>query len=246
MPSRRLLCSALLFPCFLFFLTASPRSAAAQSSDPPREWQRFEHLVRDGKVGTREGTALLESGSAGLQTAFPPEGYGSRIWFPLAGYGIDNVGGSNGEGYRPDGYRFLDGNAHTGHPAQDIFIFDANQDALDDTTGNHARVLALADGVVVSTFGGWANRNELRGGNYVWIYHPARRMLSYSAHLQDILVKVGDRVRGGQQIATLGRSGKNASLPRSPTHLHVMLLEVDGMGPVDPFPLLREGSKKFP
>ena len=206
------------------------------------DWQSFERSVRDGEIELPDGAALLKSWSRKLQKAFSPQEFGKDKFFPLAGYGIKHIGGSNGEGYSPGGYRFLDGDAHKGHPAQDIFILDANSDGLEDGTGTRAKVVALADGVVLSTFDGWENRRELRGGNYVWIYHPALKLLSYSAHLQDILVGVGDRVRGGEPIATLGRSGKNASLPRSPTHLHVMLLEVEHMHPIDPYPWLLQAS----
>lgn len=202
--------------------------------------------MRDGGGETVSGEAAVESWRVELEKAFPPDGYGKEIFFPLADHGIRHVGGSNGEGYRPGGYRFLDGDAHKGHPAQDIFILDDDLDGLEDRTGTRATALALADGVVVSTFDDWAKRKALRGGNYVWIYHPALKLFSYSAHLQDIIVKLGDRVRGGQKIATLGRSGKNACLPRSPTHLHIMLLEADGMRPVDPFPLFKKASQKSP
>jgi hypothetical protein len=210
----------------------------AQSLAEPPDWQGFERSVRDGKIGAADGMAALDSWSRKLEKTFPPEGYGKDKFFPLADHGNTHIGGSSGEGYRPKGYRFLDGNAHKGHPAQDIFILDANRDGLEDRAGTRAKVLALADGVVLSTFDGWENRRELRGGNYIWIYHPALRIFSYYAHLRDVMVGVGDRVRGGEQIATLGRSGQNASLPRSPTHLHLMLLEVDGMHPIDPYPLL--------
>jgi murein DD-endopeptidase MepM/ murein hydrolase activator NlpD len=220
----------------------SPLWVHAQPLAEPSDWQGFERLVRDGKIRAEEGMTALESWSRKLEKAFPPEGYGKEIFFPLAEHGIHNIGGSGGEGYRPEGYRFLDGNAHKGHPAQDIFVLDANRDGLEDRTGNYAKVLAPADGVVLSTFHGWEKRRDLRGGNYVWIYHPAWRLFSYCAHLQEVMVGVGDRVRGGEQIGTLGRSGKNASLPRSPTHLHIMLLELDGMRPIDPYPLFTQGS----
>ena len=228
---------------FLFCtMPASPLSVQAQTLDQPTDWQRFERSVRDGELKFPDGAAVLKSWSRKLQEAFPPQDFGKEKFFPLAGHGMNHIGGSSGEGYRPEGYCFLDGDAHKGHPAQDIFILDTNGDGLEDRTGKHANVLALADGVVLSTFGGWENRRGLRGGNYIWIYPPALWVFSYSAHLHDIMVGVGDRVRGGEPIATLGRSGKNASLPRSPTHLHVMLLEVEHMHPIDPYPWLLQAS----
>ncbi len=103
-------------------------------------------------------------------------------------------------------------------------------------------VLALAEGIVLSTFSDWKKEGpsrNIRGGNYVWIYHPALRALSYYAHLENVFVRPGDKVQGGEGIATLGRSGKNACLPRSPTHLHLMILSSGDMTPVNPYPLLK-------
>jgi murein DD-endopeptidase MepM/ murein hydrolase activator NlpD len=48
-------------------------------------------------------------------------------------------------------------------------------------------------------------------------------------------------VAGGQTIGTLGRTGANAYAERSPTHLHLMLLEASDMTPVDPYPWLKKG-----
>ena len=96
---------------------------------------------------------------------------------------------------------------------------------------------------MLSTYGEWtpdlpSNGNGKRGGNYVWIYHPALRLFTYYAHLQDIQVALCERVAGGQVIATLGRTGSNAYSERSPTHLHFMLLRANDMAPVNAYPLL--------
>ncbi|NTV35143.1 MAG: M23 family metallopeptidase, partial [Deltaproteobacteria bacterium] len=67
--------------------------------------------------------------------------------------------------------------------------------------------------------------------------HPVRTgriSRSYYAHLGNVFVRPGNRVQGGETIATLGRSGKSASLPRSPTHLHLMILSFESMSPLDP------------
>jgi murein DD-endopeptidase MepM/ murein hydrolase activator NlpD len=170
--------------------------------------------------------------------------FDQRFFFPLEGYGHASIGGKNGEGYQPAGYEFLGGNRHNGHPAQDIFIRDRNQDGLDDRTEQPVGVLAMADGVVLSTFTQWApdeRHRHIRGGNYVWIYHPALKVFSYCAHLRDIRVELGERVRGGSLIATLGRTGPNAYPPRSPTHLHIMLLRAKDMTPIDAYPMLVKG-----
>jgi murein DD-endopeptidase MepM/ murein hydrolase activator NlpD len=218
----------------------APAFCRAPLSDPG--WQRFERQVRDGEISFSEGQKAIAAWAERLEREFPKAQSQPNTFFPLKGYSIKDVGGKNGDGYKPQGYRFLDGNRHLGHPAQDIFVRDRNQDGIDDLTGKPVEVLALTEGVVVSTFSEWKGTNpfrELRGGNYVWVYHPALKALSYYAHLGRVFVRTGDRVRGGEALATLGRSGKNASLPRSPTHLHLMILSSGTMEPLNPFPLLR-------
>ena len=221
---------------FLIFQSGGLADDALNSDS----WQQFERRVRNGGIGWTEGRSRIAHWAEVLDQRYVSERFDRRIFFPLKGYGLPSIGGKTGEGYRPGGYEFLGGNRHNGHPAQDIFIYDRNQDGLDDRTGRPAEALALADGVVLSTFAGWAPddvHRHIRGGNYVWIYHPALRIFSYYAHLQDIRVGMGETVHGGAVIATLGRTGTNAFPPRSPTHLHFMLLRAADMAPVDPYPL---------
>jgi murein DD-endopeptidase MepM/ murein hydrolase activator NlpD len=208
-------------------------------------WQEFERRVRDGELGLAEGRAAIARWAEVLEAGFPADDFGRQVFFPVKGYGLGSIGGRNGEGYRPAGYEFLGGNRHKGHPAQDIFIADRDQDGMDDRTGRPAEVLALADGVVLSSFTQWEpdeERRHIRGGNYLWIYHPGLKAVSYYAHLQALRVAPGDRVPGGAAVATLGRTGANAYPARSPTHLHVMLLRAGDMTPVDPFPFWKQGA----
>jgi murein DD-endopeptidase MepM/ murein hydrolase activator NlpD len=227
----------------LIFMLAGP--ACCDAADAIDAWPLFERRVRDGEIGLAEGRAEIARWAWVLEAGFPADDFGRQVFFPVKGYGLRSIGGRNGEGYRPAGYEFLGGNRHKGHPAQDIFIADRDQDGMDDRTGRPAEVLALADGVVLASFAQWApdeDRRHIRGGNYLWIYHPALRAISYYAHLGDIRVSPGDRVAGGAAVATLGRTGTNAYPARSPTHLHVMLLRAGDMTPVNPLPLWKEGA----
>lgn len=230
---------------FLIFALAFLSPALSQTPQSDSLWQEFERKVREGALPGQEGEALIAEWAGRFEKEFPPSQYQKKTFFPLRGYSLRDVGGKNGDGYKPAGYRFLDGNRHRGHPAQDIFVRDRNQDGSDDVTAKPVEVLALAEGIVLSTFSDWNEADqscEIRGGNYAWIYHPALKALSYCAHLEKVFVRRGDRVQGGEPIATLGRTGKYASLHRSPTHLHLMVLSLATMGPLDPFPLLESSA----
>jgi murein DD-endopeptidase MepM/ murein hydrolase activator NlpD len=225
-----------------FFL---PGVLLAADGDAIDGWQQFERRVRDGEISIKEGRTEITRWAEVLGNACPVEQFGREIFFPLKSYSVDAIGGKNGEGYKPAGYEFLGGNRHKGHPAHDIFIYDRNQDGLDDRTGRPAEILALADGVVLSTFIEWVpdeNFKHIRGGNYIWIYHPGLGIFSYYAHLQDVFVEPGANVPGGGRIATLGRTGTKAYAARSPTHLHLMLLRASDMTPVDPYLSLKKAS----
>lgn len=168
--------------------------------------------------------------------------------FPLAGYGAESIGGTNGSGYQPNGYDWFLGRDSKGHPGHDLFIHDRDRDSRDDRTGKPVDVLSIAAGIVVACSPDWDPSSGLRGGRYVYVYSPAQRGIFYYAHNASILVKPGDIVAVGQPIAHVGRTGRNAAMPRSPTHLHVMFLAVGDDGyprPRDIYPdLLRLARPK--
>jgi len=140
--------------------------------------------------------------------------------FPLQGYNYRAIGGTNGNGYSDKGYNYLEGNRHLAHPAHDIFINDKNQDGYDDRTQQPVNVLAVDTGIVIACTNEWDPSSNLRGGKYIWIYHPQLDIITYYAHNRAIFVKPGDWVKQGQKIAEVGRTGYNAYKKRSPTHLH--------------------------
>ncbi|MEZ0484193.1 M23 family metallopeptidase [Fibrella aquatica] len=154
----------------------------------------------------------------------------TAMWFPLKGYTSTAIGGSHGEGYRGKGFDLFDYNVRGSHPAQDIFIRDRNQDSVDDETGKPVDVLSMSDGLVLAVETGWTSAQEYRGGNWIWVYDPVRNGLFYYAHNKVVNVTMGDWVRAGQKIAEVGRTGFNAYKPRSPTHLHLMYLQLQPNG----------------
>jgi murein DD-endopeptidase MepM/ murein hydrolase activator NlpD len=163
--------------------------------------------------------------------------------FPLRGYNYHAIGG-NGDGYSDKGYDYLDGNKHTAHPAHDIFINDKNQDCVDDRTHKAVDVVAVDDGFVAACTNEWESTSNLRGGKFIWVYHPSNKYFTYYAHNQCILVKPGDNVRQGQKIAEVGRTGYNAYKKRSPTHLHFSAFKlVDGLPvPFNPYQQLKKAK----
>lgn len=166
--------------------------------------------------------------------------------FPLQGYKISAIGGTNGNGYSDKGYHYLDGNKHTAHPAHDIFITDKNQDAIDDKTGKPVNVLAVDDGVVIACNNDWEPVSTMRGGKFIWVYHISTGTMSYYAHNRDIFVQPGDNVKRGQKIAEVGRTGFSAYKKRSPTHLHFSAFKLSNGLPVpyNPYQQLKESEKR--
>lgn len=220
-------------------ISASPsRSSAPHSPDYCLPCEKFHELnsqIRDGRIDKKSAAARFRMVMAELaeytaeinQKMQRP----TRCVFPLTGYAPDAIGGKKGSGYVEAGYDYFDGNAHGGHPAHDLFMRDRNQDSLDDGTGNLVAVVAMEGGLIVSVENNWAQNSPLRGGRYLWIYNPWDSSLTYYAHNETILVRIGDWVKPGAPVATVGRTGHNALQKRSPTHLHLMHLKVEGGRP---------------
>lgn len=164
--------------------------------------------------------------------------------FPLKGYKSSAIGGTHGNGYFDKGYRYLDGNKHGAHPAHDIFINDKDQDCIDDHTGKPVDVIAVDNGWVIACTNQWEPSSDMRGGKFIWIYHPATKVFTYYAHNNSIFVRPGIYVKQGQKIAEVGRTGYNAYKKRSPTHLHFSAFKlVDGIPvPYNPYEQLKQAK----
>ncbi|AMR31482.1 hypothetical protein A0256_08610 [Mucilaginibacter sp. PAMC 26640] len=183
----------------------------------------FNNEVLKGHVSKKEAQRVIDvfigqvTRQYKLRAATPIQH--QRWVFPLKGYNYRATGGSNGDGYNDKGFRYIDGNKHGAHPAHDIFIIDKNQDCLDDHTLQPVDVQAVRAGIVIACTNEWDETGNMRGGRYVWIWHP-EGFFSYYAHNRTIFVKPGDYVQQSQKIAEVGRTGFNAFKKRSPTHLH--------------------------
>nr|WP_310587114.1 M23 family metallopeptidase [Tellurirhabdus bombi] len=151
--------------------------------------------------------------------------------FPVRGYEPNAIGGSRGSGYRGKGFDLFDYQVRGSHPAHDIFIADRNQDSVDDNSDLPTDVLSMSNGVVIGIETDWNPGQEYRGGNWVWVYDPILDGLFYYAHNNAVLVRPGQWVQAGDKLAEVGRTGYNAYQTRSPTHLHLMYLQLmpDGL-----------------
>jgi len=208
-------------------------ASLAQAGESP--WAQFDALyadIRDQHISRDAARAKVRELLPQLKHDFYARGGKDTpkdAWrFPVEGYAANSIGGKDGSGYLPNGYDWFDGYKSKGHPGHDIFIHDRNQDELDDATGKPVNVVSVSSGIVVAFSPEWKPDSILRGGRYLYIYDPSQNGIFYYAHQRRLLVKPGDIVSAGQAIGTVGRSGRNAAAPRSPTHLHVMFLAVDG------------------
>jgi hypothetical protein len=213
------------------------------SAHPVPEWDAFEKKVRDQNLSKENAKAVFSRLYQDLKHHASQYPFSDdKQWvFPVLGYSIKDVGQG---GYKPNsyygssphkGYNFYDGNQHGGHPAYDIFIKDKDQDCRDDRTAQPVPLVAPVDLLILSQYDSWQQSSLLRGGNYIWALNPPTDKIFYFAHLDSIQVHNGDMCPAGTTLGTLGRSGKNAWPKRSPTHLHLMVLKVQGndLVPVD-------------
>lgn len=237
------------FVQILIFFIAFGCSVFAQGNLKQKceEFNQLNTLVRDGKIDKTQAKTSFSAKLKEIELELSKLSFvfaDSTVYFPIKGYNLSAVGGKNGNGYIPGNYSYFDGNLHTGHPAQDIFILDKNQDSKDDLNQKEVPILSISAGVVIACESNWEVNNNLRGGKYIWVFDPIHHYLFYYAHQNKILVKPGDWVKAGQEIGVMGRTGKNAFQKRSPTHLHLMVLKLDANylpKPINAFPILKMG-----
>ena len=215
------------------------------------EFDSVNTLVRDNKIDKAQALEKLQEIVPKLKNAynnFKSDTAKNEKWiFPVEGYSSNAIGGTRGEGYISNGYDYFDGNKHGGHPAQDVFIYDKNQDCKDDRTGKFVNVRSVTGGIVVALEKDWDSASPLRGGQYIWIYEPCNNSLFYYSHNNEVFVSVGQIINAGDTIATVGRTGLNAFKQRSPTHLHFMVLALGEEfypKPVNPYPNLLKAETK--
>jgi len=237
----------------LFILILFPLLLLAENSIIT-EWESFETDVRDGKLTqklAKEKFSEVYNGLRKYGMSFSSRfKYSDRWIFPVVNYSIKDAGKG---GFKPEiyygsskikGYNFYDGNLHGGHPAYDIFVKDKNFDSIDDNSKKPVSIAAPTDLLILSLNKNWKKGDKIRGGNYIWGLEPKSGLIFYFAHLNEIEVAAGDFCERGKKLGTLGRTGKNADQKSSPTHLHFMVLKVDGfkLTPIDTWESLKKAK----
>jgi hypothetical protein len=236
------------FILFVSFLLISVGVFAQADTSVFTKFNNFNNLVLKGGVKKTEAQKQFESvlKQIKLLEMVRAEGIIPKTqWvFPLKGYKSSTIGGTQGNGYFDKGYRYLDGNKHGAHPAHDIFINDRNQDCIDDHTQKPVDVISVDDGWVIACTSQWIPNSNMRGGKFIWIYHPASNIFTYYAHNNAIFVQPGSYVKQGQKIAEVGRTGYNAYKKRSPTHLHFSAFKLvnDNPVPYNPYEQLKKAK----
>jgi murein DD-endopeptidase MepM/ murein hydrolase activator NlpD len=195
--------------------------------------------IRDGAISPDSARNAFRIVMGNLRASFQndscPPADSSYFVYPVHNYLPRESIGGRGKGYRSNGFDLFDRNVSGSHPAHDLFIRDKDQDNLDDRTWKPVDILSFSPGIVLATETGWKYDSELRGGNWIWIYDPCLDGLFYYAHNNIVQVQPGQRVKAGDKIAEVGRSGYNAYKKRSPTHLHLMYLQLDSTGLPEPY-----------
>lgn len=231
-------------------LNAASSQVVISNTDEPTPYaycQQFQTLytqIREQRISPDSARRQFSGIMKGLQARFlsaqsqQPDSLqrdslrraGQYFFFPIRGYAPSAIGGTHGEGYRGNGFDLFDYTVRGSHPAQDIFISDRNQDNLDDRTNKPVDILAMSSGLVLGIETGWLPGSEYRGGNWIWVYDPTLHGLFYYAHNSRVCVAPGNWVQAGQKLAEMGRTGFNAYKSRSPTHLHLMYLQIQPDG----------------
>jgi hypothetical protein len=227
----------------VLIISISAWSNKSESSDKIAEYCATFHQIqmdiRDRVISPDSGRRAFAAVMIDFRAAFKKDSChaidSSYFVYPVRSYLPQESIGGKGRGYRDEGFDLFDMDAKGSHPAHDLFVRDKDQDNIDDRTWKPVDVLAFTSGVVVATETSWKYDSEFRGGNWIWIYDPCLDGLFYYAHNNIVEVQPGQWVNAGDKISEMGRSGYNAYQKRSPTHLHLMYLQLDEYGLPTPY-----------
>lgn len=198
-------------------------------SGPPERFRQLLIDIRSQHISPQAARKQFQSIIRELHYEYPSDKTDSasvEIIFPLKGKNYRDVGGK-GRGFYARQFDLFDHAIARSHPAHDIFIYDPDQDCVDNRTGQYADVVAVSRGMVIATEAAWTESMDFKGGNYVWMYDFQTGGLWYYAHLRAVYVHPGQIIEAGDKLGEVGRTGFNATASRSDTHLHLMHLTIE-------------------
>lgn len=120
------------------------------------------------------------------------------------------------------------------HVGKDKFAVDF---ALGGCVSWNKPILAVTSGIIIKSDIGHINGEKNSYGNQIMIEHNDGLVTRY-AHLNQVLVSVGDFVEQGQQIGTMGNTGScegSACKEYPGTHLHFAMYQKDASGDLQPY-----------
>ena len=222
----------ILFALFSVFSLKTDASPAFSFSDETDVFPRYKQLlvdIREQNISPLEAENEFKSILSILKQNYPNTLDSSQInhfIFPLTQSNYSAVGGS-GSGFYVRNFNLFDHSVSGSHPAHDIFIYDPDQDCMDNRKQAYVDIVSVGNGVVLAVEKDWTDSSEYRGGNYVWVFDFERGGLWYYAHHRKVVVEPGQIVKPGDKLGEVGRTGFNARNKRSDTHLHLMYLDLD-------------------
>jgi hypothetical protein len=224
----------ILFAIFSVFGLKSDQVNPFAFSEDSTIFSRYKKLlvnVREKRITPPEAESEFKSIMILLKDAYPntlDSSHSTTLVFPMTKSDYTAVGGS-GTGFYVKEFNLFDHTVSGSHPAHDIFIYDPDQDCIDNRKQEYVDIVSVGNGVVLAVEKDWTDSSEYRGGNYVWVFDFERGGLWYYAHHRKVVVEPGQIVRPGNKLGEVGRTGFNAKNKRSDTHLHLMYLEVDSL-----------------
>jgi peptidoglycan LD-endopeptidase LytH len=222
----------ILFTVFSVFGLKSDYVHAFAFPNDSTVFSRYKSLlvdIREKKISPSEAESEFKSIMVKLKDSYPntlDSSQSSSLVFPMTKSNYIAVGGA-GTGFYIKKFNLFDHSVSGSHPAHDIFIFDPDQDCIDNRKQEYVDIVSVGNGVVLAVEKDWTDTSDYRGGNYVWVFDFERGGLWYYAHHRRVVVEPGQIVRPGNKLGEVGRTGFNAKNKRSDTHLHLMYLEID-------------------
>lgn len=120
-------------------------------------------------------------------------------------------------------------------PVKNFYVittyYSSSHQAIDIASNYNTNIYSIADGTVIVVKDGCVAGNlscNGKAGNYITISHSDNEYYSQYMHLNTINVSIGDKVKVGDVIGTMGNTGNVIPVPKNSsstegTHLHFVL-----------------------